>query len=339
MKGKIAFITGITGQDGYYLSSLLLSKGYEVHGLVRSVSTSNMERLNHIHTSDRDRLHLHVGDILDSHMVRESISKIGPDEVYHLAAQSHVHASFDNPMYAIQVITMGALNVLEAVKKCGKGNIRFYNASTSEMFGKVQEIPQTESTPFYPRSPYGIGKLAAHWLTINYREAYGMFACNGILFNHESPMRGVNFVTRKITRALARNEKIVLGNLDAVRDWGHAADYVYGMWLMLQADKPDDYILATGVSHSVREFLEEALKASKIPYGGCGNIYSNNNTGSIVAEVDDKFKRPAEVDILIGDASKAKEKLGWVAHTTFEKLVQDMVDHDFNLVIGGGNEF
>ncbi len=319
---KKALITGITGQDGSYLADLLLSKGYEVHGIIRRASTFNTARIDHLYTDPHVNgvhLFLHYGDISDSTNLIKLLYRVQPDEIYHLAAQSHVRVSFDIPEYTGDVTGLGTVRILEAIREVGLKS-RFYQASSSEMFGKVQEIPQTETTPFYPRSPYGAAKVYAYWVTVNYRESYGIFACNGILFNHESPRRGETFVTRKITRAVAeikagRQNKLYLGNLDAKRDWGYAKEYVEAMWLMLQQDEPDDYVIATGETHSVREFLDEA-------FGYVGLNWHD------YVETDPRYFRPAEVDLLVGDASKAKRKLGWQPRTTFKELVRLMVDAD-----------
>jgi GDPmannose 4,6-dehydratase len=312
---KRAFISGITGQDGSYLAELLLEKGYEVHGMIRRSSTINTGRIDHIF----DRLHIYHGDLLDNSRVTTLISKIQPDEIYNLAAQSHVKVSFDMPVYSVQSGVMGTLGILEAIRESGLPT-KFYQASSSEMFGKVIETPQKETTPFYPRSPYGCGKVFSFWQTVNYREAYNIFACNGILFNHESPRRGETFVTRKITRAIARiltgqQDKLLLGNIDASRDWGHAKDYVEAMWLMLQTEKPDDYIIATGETHTVREFLELAFSHVGLDW-------------QRYVRIDPKYFRPTEVDLLLGDPSKAKTKLGWAPKTSFRDLVAEMVDQD-----------
>ena len=319
---KKALITGITGQDGSYLADLLLSKGYEVHGIIRRASSFNTARIDHLYTDPHVNgvhLFLHYGDISDSTNLIKLLYRVQPDEIYHLAAQSHVRVSFDIPEYTGDVTGLGTVRILEAIREVGLKS-RFYQASSSEMFGKVQEIPQRETTPFYPRSPYGAAKVYAYWVTVNYRESYGIFACNGILFNHESPRRGETFVTRKITRAVAeikagRQNKLYLGNLDAKRDWGYAKEYVEAMWLMLQQDEPDDYVIATGETHSVREFLDEA-------FGYVGLDWHD------YVETDPRYFRPAEVDLLVGDASKAKRKLGWQPRTTFKELVRLMVDAD-----------
>jgi GDPmannose 4,6-dehydratase len=319
---KKALITGITGQDGSYLAELLLGKGYEVHGVMRRASTFNTERIDHLYQDPHIngvRLFLHYGDIADSTNLIKLLYRIQPDEIYHLAAQSHVRVSFDIPEYTGDVTGLGTIRILEAIRETGL-KAKFYQASSSEMYGKVQEVPQRETTPFYPRSPYGAAKVYAYWLTVNYRESYGMFACNGILFNHESPRRGETFVTRKVTRAAARikaglENKLYLGNLDARRDWGYAKEYVEAMWLMLQQTDPDDYVIATGETHSVRDLLEAA-------FSYLGLDWRNH------LEVDERYYRPAEVDLLIGDASKDKSKLKWEAKTKFNDLVRLMIDAD-----------
>lgn len=310
-----ALITGITGQDGSYLAELLLEKGYEVHGIIRRSSTINTGRIDHIF----DRLHIHFGDLLDGSRLTNLVSKIQPNEIYNLAAQSHVKVSFDMPLYSVQSGAIGTLGLLEAIRET-QIPAKFYQASSSEMFGKVQEVPQSESTPFYPRSPYGCGKVFSFWQTVNYREAYGIHASNGILFNHESPRRGETFVTRKITRAIARilsgqQKNLALGNLDAKRDWGYAKDYVEAMWLMLQQPTPDDFVIATGETHSVREFLEVAFS------------HVGLNWQDYVI-VDPRYFRPTEVDLLLGDPSKAKRILGWTPTTSFDALARLMVDQD-----------
>ncbi|GJD23295.1 GDP-D-mannose 4,6-dehydratase [Rivularia sp. IAM M-261] len=323
---KRVLITGITGQDGSYLSELLLEKGYEVHGIIRRTSTFNTDRIDHLYTDPHNedaRLFLHYGDLTDGTMMRRILEQVQPQEVYNLGAQSHVRVSFDSPEYTADVVGMGTLRLLEAIRDYQQRTgieVRFYQAGSSEMFGKVREVPQSEETPFYPRSPYACAKVFAHWQTVNYRESYGLFACNGILFNHESPRRGETFVTRKITRAVARilagkQEKLYMGNLDAKRDWGYAKDYVKAMWLMLQQDVPDDYVVATGETHSVQEFLE-------IAFG-----YVNLNWENYV-EFDARYLRPTEVDLLIGDATKAKQKLSWEPSVSFEQLVKLMVEAD-----------
>jgi len=336
---KKALITGITGQDGSYLAELLLEKGYEVHGIIRRSSSFNTSRINHLYSDSHlngVRLFLHYGDLSDSSNLSRLIEKIQPDEIYNLGAQSHVRVSFDIPEYTADVTGLGALRLLDAVRESGI-KTKIYQASSSEMFGLVQEVPQRENTPFYPRSPYGCAKVYAYWITRNYRESYNLFACNGILFNHESPRRGETFVTRKITRALARiklglEEKLYLGNLDAKRDWGYAKDYVYGMWLMLQQEKADDYVLATGETHTVREFLEEAAKilGFNIKWEGEGIDEKgiDENTGKVIVEIDPKYFRPAEVDLLIGDYSKAKNILHWEPQTKFKDLVKLMAESD-----------
>ena len=327
---KIALISGITGQDGSYLAELLLEKGYEVHGIIRRSSSINTERIDHIYQN----IKLHYGDLTDSTNIVRVIQLVQPDEIYNLGAQSHVKVSFEMPEYTADVDGMGTLRVLEAVRLLGMENrVRIYQASTSELYGLVQETPQKETTPFYPRSPYGVAKLYGYWITKNYREAYGMYTCSGILFNHESPRRGETFVTRKITQGLSKisvglQDCLYLGNLDAKRDWGHAKDFVEAMWLMLQQDEPDDYVIATGVQYSVKDFVEEAA-----PYFGMNIVWLNEgldtvgydrNSKKIVIRVDPKYFRPAEVETLLGDASKAKEKLGWEPKISFKQLVEDM---------------
>lgn len=338
---KKALITGITGQDGSYLAELLLKKDYEVYGLVRRSSVFNTERINHVLFDARDaraKVFREYGDLSDSSNISRVLSRIKPDEIYNLGAQSHVRISFDIPEYTSDVVGIGALRILDAMRDTGLAKkTKYYQASSSEMFGKVQEIPQTEKTPLYPRSPYACAKTFAHYITVNYRESYDMFACSGILFNHESPRRGANFVTRKITRGLARiklgKEKyLFLGNLDSKRDWGYAPDYVEAMWLMLQQDKPDDYVIATGETHSVREFAEEAAKAIgfDIVWKGKGldEIGVDKLTKKTIIKIDPIFFRPAEVDLLIGDYSKAKKALGWTPKTKFKKLVKIMAEND-----------
>lgn len=323
---KKAFITGITGQDGSYLAELLLSKGYEVHGLIRRASTFNTARLDPIYDDphcDARRLFLHYGDLSDASALARLIGKIQPEEVYNLAAQSHVRVSFDSPEYTADITATGTVRLLEAIRETGI-RPRFYQASSSEMFGLVREVPQTERTPFYPRSPYGCAKVFSYWATVNYRESYGLHASNGILFNHESPRRGETFVTRKITRAVAHilaglQDKLYLGNLEARRDWGYAREYVEAMWLMLQQDKPDDYVIATGETHSVDEFLTAAFA-----YAGLDREKH--------VQIDARYYRPAEVDLLIGDASKARRQLGWAPKTRFPELVKLMVDADIELL-------
>jgi len=337
---KKALITGITGQDGSYLAELLLEKGYEVHGVIRRASTFNTSRIDHIYQDPHERgrrLFLHYGDLTDSSNISRLIEKIKPDEIYNLGAQSHVRVSFDIPEYTSDSTGLGVIRLLDAIKDSGI-KTKFYQASSSEMFGKVQEVPQKETTPFYPRSPYGCAKVYGYWITKNYRESYDLFACNGILFNHESPRRGETFVTRKITKGLARiklgkEEKIFLGNLDAKRDWGYAKDYVEGMWRMLQAEKPDDYILATGETHSVREFVEETAKCLDFDLiwkgKGLNEKGIDKKSGKTIVEIDPKYFRPAEVDLLIGDPSKAKKKLGWKPTTKFKDLVKLMTEADY----------
>jgi len=338
---KTALITGITGQDGAYLAELLLNKGYIVHGIRRRSSSFNTERIDHLYKDPHERnvnLFLHYGDLTDSTNLIRIIQETQPDEIYNLAAQSHVHISFDTPEYNANSDAVGTLRLLEAIRILGlEKKTKFYQASTSELYGKVQEIPQSETTPFYPRSPYAVAKLYAHWVTINYREAYGMYACNGILFNHESPIRGETFVTRKITMAITKIKnglqgKLYLGNLDAKRDWGFAGDYVEAMWLMLQQDEPDDFVIATGETHSVREFVELAFGevGIEIKWQGEGvdEVGVNAATGDVLIEVDPKYYRPTEVDILIGDPTKAKEKLGWEAKVGLRELVKMMVAGD-----------
>ena len=327
---KRALITGITGQDGSYLAELLLEKGYEVHGIIRRSSSINTDRIDHIYQN----IKLHYGDLTDSTNIVRVIQLVQPDEIYNLGAQSHVKVSFEMPEYTADVDAMGTLRVLEAVRLLGmEDRVRIYQASTSELYGLVQETPQKETTPFYPRSPYGVAKLYGYWITKNYREAYGMYACTGILFNHESPRRGETFVTRKITQALSRisvglQDCLYLGNLNAKRDWGHAKDFVEAMWLMLQQDEPDDYVIATGTQYSVKDFVEEAAPYfdMKIVWEGEGldEVGIDTNTGKTVIKVDPKYFRPAEVETLLGDASKAKEKLGWEPKTSFKQLVEDM---------------
>ena len=328
---KVALITGITGQDGSYLAELLLEKGYEVHGIVRRASLINTHRIDHIY----NRIHLHYGDLTDSTNIVRVIQKVQPDEIYNLGAQSHVKVSFEMPEYTADVDGVGTLRVLEAVRLLGmEDRTRIYQASTSELYGLVQEVPQKETTPFYPRSPYGVAKLYGYWIVKNYRESYGLHASSGILFNHESPRRGETFVTRKITRGLSRisvgeQDVLSLGNLDARRDWGHAKDFAEAMWLMLQQDEPDDYVIATGVQYSVREFVERAAPyfGFKIEWMGEGlnEVGYDWNTKRPIIKVDSKYFRPAEVETLLGDATKAKEKLGWEPKISFDKLIEDMV--------------
>ena len=339
---KIALITGITGQDGSYLAELLLEKGYEVHGIKRRSSSFNTDRIDHLyqdpHESD-PRLVLHYGDLTDSTNLIRIVQQVQPDEIYNLGAQSHVAVSFESPEYTANSDALGTLRILEAVRILGlTQKTRIYQASTSELYGLVQEIPQKESTPFYPRSPYGVAKLYAYWITVNYRESYGMYACNGVLFNHESPRRGETFVTRKITRGLARidaglDDCLYMGNLDSLRDWGHARDYVEMQWRMLQQDKPEDFVIATGRQESVRRFIE--LTALELGWGAMQwegseieEIGRRADTGDVVVRIDSRYFRPAEVETLLGDPAKAKEKLGWTPTTTLEELVAEMVITD-----------
>ena len=341
--GKVALITGITGQDGAYLAEFLLHKDYVVHGIKRRSSLLNTDRIDHLyqdpHVADR-RLILHYGDMTDSLSLLRAIQQIQPDEIYNLAAQSHVAVSFEEPEYTANADALGALRVLEAVRVLGlKDKARFYQASTSELYGLVQETPQKESTPFYPRSPYGVAKLYAYWITVNYREAYGIFACNGILFNHESPVRGETFVTRKITRALARiklglQDCLYLGNLDSKRDWGHARDFVEAQWLMLQQAKPEDFVIATGQQYSVRDFVNAAAKELGISLAWRGKGIDEKafeSKGNCIVSVDPRYFRPTEVDSLLGDSSKARSKLGWRPKVTFEELVAEMAREDLKL--------
>jgi GDPmannose 4,6-dehydratase len=340
---KTALITGITGQDGSYLAELLLKKGYKVYGMARRSSSFNRKRLKTIYdysNEDKGRLVLHYGDMTDSSSILKILNSTMPDEVYNLAAQSHVRISFEVPEYTANADALGTLRILEAIKISGMSDkIKFYNASTSELYGSVRETPQTEQTPFYPRSPYGIAKLYSHWVTINYREAYGIFACNGILFNHESERRGENFVSKKITQQIAKiklgiEDDLVLGNLDAKRDWGYAPEYVEAMWLMLQQKNPEDFVIATGKDHSVREFVEKAFDVIgiKIIWKGEGLDEKgiNSKTGKVLVKINPYYFRPSEVDSLLGDASYAKKKLGWNPKTTFGQLVKIMVDSDLN---------
>ena len=338
---KKALITGITGQDGAYLAEFLLEKGYEVHGIKRRSSSFNTGRIDHLYKDPHEkevRLILHHGDLTDSSNLIRIIKQSQPDEIYNLAAQSHVAVSFEEPEYTANSDALGSLRILEAIRILGLENkTRFYQASTSELFGKASEVPQTESTPFYPRSPYGVAKLYAYWITINYREAYGIYACNGILFNHESPIRGETFVSRKITRALARiklglQDCIYLGNIDTKRDWGHARDYVEMQWLMLQQDSPEDFTISTGEQHTVREFLEIAAKEIGIDIEWSGSdineIGRDKVSGNIIVRIDKRYFRPTEVDSLLGDSSKAKNKLGWKPKITFGQLVKEMMESD-----------
>lgn len=344
MSKKVALITGVTGQDGAYLAELLLGKGYEVHGIKRRSSLFNTNRIDHLYKDlheDNVNFILHYGDMTDSTNIIKIIQDVQPDEIYNLAAQSHVKVSFETPEYTANSDAVGALRILEAIRilKLEK-KTKFYQASTSELYGKVQEVPQTETTPFYPRSPYAVAKLYAFWITKNYREAYGMYACNGILFNHESPIRGETFVTRKITRGVARiklgmQKKIYLGNIDAKRDWGHAKDYVEGMWLMLQQETPEDYVLATGETTSVRDFVSMAFKEVGITVNwegeGVNEKGRDASTGEILVEIDPNYFRPTEVDLLIGNASKANKNLGWKPKHNLQDLVKDMIQSDMNL--------
>ena len=339
--GKIAFITGITGQDGAYLAELLLKKGYIVHGLKRRSSSFNTGRIDHLyqdpHVNKRNFI-LHHGDLTDSTNLIRIIQEVQPDEIYNLAAQSHVHVSFETPEYTANADALGTLRILEAIRILGiVEKTKFYQASTSELYGIAQEIPQNENTPFYPRSPYAVAKLYGYWITINYREAYNMYACNGILFNHESPVRGETFVTRKITRAAARisigtQEQVYLGNLDAKRDWGHAGDFVDGMWRMLQQEKPEDFVLATGVTTTIREFAERAFAEVGITLGwsgrGVDEVGRVTKTGNTVVSVDPTYFRPTEVDLLIGDASKARKKLNWKPIIDLQQMIEEMIASD-----------
>lgn len=337
---KKALITGITGQDGSYLAELLLEKGYEVYGIIRRASTFNTGRIDHIYQDPHVQNHkfaLIYGDLSDSSNISRIISKIEPDEIYHLGAQSHVRISFDIPEYTADVTGLGTLRILDSIKE-SKIPTKFYQASSSEMFGQAQEIPQKETTPFYPRSPYGCAKVFAYWTTVNYRESYKIFACNGILFNHESPRRGETFVTRKITRGLSRikldkEDCLYLGNLEAKRDWGYAKDYIEAMWLILQQETPDDYVIATGEAHSVREFVEEAAKLLEIDLvwqgTGLNEMGIDKKNGKTIIRIDSRYFRPAEVDLVVGDATKAKKKLGWLPKVKFNKLVEIMVKADY----------
>ena len=338
---KTALITGITGQDGAYLAEFLLKKGYYVHGIKRRASLFNTDRIDHLYQDPHEKnlkLKLHYGDLTDSTNLIRVVQETQPDEIYNLAAQSHVKVSFETPEYTANADGIGTLRILEAIRILGlESKTRFYQASTSELYGLVQEMPQKETTPFYPRSPYAVAKLYAYWITVNYREAYGMYACNGILFNHESPLRGETFVTRKITRAFARiklglQDCLYLGNMDAKRDWGHARDYVEMQWLMMQQDEPNDYVVATGQQHSVRDFVNAAAKAldMNVEWRGTGSDEEgyDADTGSRIVAVDPRYFRPTEVETLLGDPSKAQADLGWTPRTTFEDLVKEMVDED-----------
>jgi len=349
--GKTALITGITGQDGSYLAEFLLAKGYEVHGIKRRASSFNTSRVDHIFQDpheDERRLHLHYGDLADATNLIRVVQQVQPDEIYNLGAQSHVAVSFETPEYTADVDAIGPLRLLEAVRILGlEKKTRFYQASTSELYGLVQEVPQKETTPFYPRSPYAVAKLYAYWITVNYREAYGIYACNGVLFNHESPIRGETFVTRKITRAIARialglQDCLYLGNMSALRDWGHARDYVEMQWLMLQQDHAEDFVIATGVQYSVRQFVERAAAelGITVQFEGEGEKEigivaavtgkkAKVKVGDVIVKVDPRYYRPTEVETLLGDPSKAKEKLGWVPTTPFEQLVKEMIEADY----------
>ncbi|MED4753025.1 GDP-mannose 4,6-dehydratase [Brevibacillus choshinensis] len=338
---KVALVTGVTGQDGAYLSEFLLEKGYEVHGVKRRASSFNTDRIDHLYQDKHDedsRFFLHYGDLTDSTNLIRIIQEVQPDEIYNLAAQSHVKVSFETPEYTANADGIGTLRLLEAIRILGlTEKTRFYQASTSELYGLVQEVPQRETTPFYPRSPYAVAKLYAYWITVNYREAYRMFACNGILFNHESPLRGETFVTRKITRASARirlglQDKLYLGNLDAKRDWGYAKDYVKAMWLMLQQEVPEDFVIATGETHSVREFVELAFRENGIELvwrgHGVEEVGIHQQTGKVLVQVDPLYFRPTEVDLLLGNPEKARRVLGWEPECTFAELVRSMVQSD-----------
>jgi GDPmannose 4,6-dehydratase len=348
MSQKIALVTGATGQDGAYLSQLLLAKGYTVHGVKRRSSSLNTGRVDHLYVDphvENTRFFLHFGDVTDSTNLIRLIQETQPTEIYNLAAQSHVHVSFETPEYTANADAIGTLRLLEAIRILRlEETARFYQASTSELYGKVQEIPQKETTPFYPRSPYGAAKLYAHWITVNYREAYGIHASNGILFNHESPLRGETFVTRKVTRAVAAiahglQKKLYIGNLDARRDWGHARDFVEGMWMIVQQDEPGDYVLATGEHHSVREFVERsfALVGREIAWRGHGKeeIGFDQKTGEVLIEVDPKYFRPTEVELLVGDPTKARTKLGWKHRVNFDELIKEMINSDMALIERG----
>lgn len=339
-RGKTALITGVTGQDGSYLAEFLLNKGYIVHGIKRRSSSFNTARIDHLYRDPHEegvRFFLHHGELSDSSCLIRIIEQTQPDEIYNLAAQSHVAVSFEEPEYTANSDALGALRLLEAIRILGlEKKTRFYQASTSELYGMVQETPQTEKTPFYPRSPYAVAKLYAYWITVNYREAYGLYACNGILFNHESPVRGENFVTRKITRALARiklgvQDRLYLGNLDAKRDWGHARDFVEMQWMMLQQEKPEDFVIATGEQHSVREFVDAAAREIGMSVRWEGKSLDEKGydaSGRCIVSVDPRYFRPTEVDSLLGDATKARTKLGWVPRITFKELVREMVQED-----------
>ena len=343
-ENKVALITGVTGQDGAYLAELLLEKGYEVHGIKRRASSFNTDRIDHLYQDPHEKNQkfvLHYGDLTDSMNLVRIIQQVQPDEVYNLGAQSHVAVSFESPEYTADTVGMGALRILEAIRISGlEKKTRYYQASTSELYGEVQETPQKETTSFYPRSPYAVAKLYAYWITVNYREAYGMYACNGILFNHESPIRGETFVTRKITRALSRinlglQDTLYLGNMNALRDWGHAKDYVEMQWLMLQQDEPDDFCIATGVQYSVRDFVNYAYeylgKSIRWEGEGVDEKGYDSESGQCIVAVDPRYFRPTEVETLLGDPSKAKEKLGWEPKITFQEMVQEMVESDLQL--------
>jgi GDPmannose 4,6-dehydratase len=339
MKKKVALITGITGQDGSYLAEFLLKKKYDVHGVIRRSSSFNTGRIDHLYQDPHEKsknFFLHYGDMTDSLSLQRIIDKVMPDEIYNLAAQSHVAVSFQEPEYTANSDALGALRILEIIRRIKKKEIKFYQAGTSELFGKVQEIPQTEKTNFYPRSPYAVAKLYAHWITINYREAYKIFACNGILFNHESPKRGETFVTKKITKGLCRikhkkQKKLYLGNIYAKRDWGHAKDYVEAQWLILQQKKPDDYVIATGKTYSVKYFIDQAAKYLKLKLNWKGkgiNTKAYDEKGNCIIECDKNYFRPTEVDILLGNANKAKKILKWKPKTNIDELVKEMIDED-----------
>jgi len=341
---KRALITGITGQDGAYLAELLVSKGYDVHGIKRRASSFNTDRIDHLYQDPHEsnlRLHLHYGDLTDATNLIRIIQEVQPDEIYNLAAQSHVAVSFETPEYTANADAVGTLRLLEAIRILNlQDKTRFYQASTSEMFGKVLETPQRETTPFYPRSPYGVAKVYGHWITVNYREAYGLFACSGILFNHESPLRGETFVTRKITRGLARiheglESSLYLGNLNSLRDWGHARDYVRAQWLMLQQPQAEDFVIASGIQHSVREFVTHAAACldMKLEWRGAGLDEQGFDTrsGRVIVRVDPRYFRPTEVESLLGDATRARTKLGWQPQVSFDSLVRDMVDSDLQI--------
>jgi len=343
MKNKVALVTGVTGQDGSYLSELLLSKNYVVHGIKRRSSLINTDRIDHLYQEPHEKNRkfiLHHGDLTDATSLIRIIQETQPDEIYNLAAQSHVAVSFEEPEYTANSDALGALRILEAIRILNlEKKTKYYQASTSELYGSVQQIPQSEQTPFYPRSPYAVAKLYAYWITVNYREAYDIFACNGILFNHESPVRGETFVTRKITRALTRikvglQDTLFIGNLNALRDWGHAKDYVEAQWLMLQQETPEDFVIASGEQHSVRDFINLASKYldMKIDWIGNGLDEEGIFNGKIIVKVDPKYFRPTEVDTLLGDASKAKEKLNWIPKISFKELVKEMIDEDLRIL-------